>query len=676
MSTTILPPEFRAPLPGSPAPGSVPATVPNPPPPLLSLAVGSLLTGTVVQHDEAGHFLVRTEHGTFPLSTRAPLEAGAQVTLQVRTRGTQLHVTVTQIDGQPAHLRLGQMHAPPHATQPHATQPPGTEPPRTQPASGGQAVPTAPAAGAPAAALQADRISLSTGLPSAPPGGSGATPADGGLPRPLATLDAPARVAQALTQGAARTAVVVAAPDGGQLRLQTALGTFAITTDTDIAPGTRVRILLRSPGPPPLIALEPAFATGRQGTPSERPPAIFGRSDVLTLGQPLRAVVQAPSPVAGPGAGSGSPLPIGASLDLRILPAGQAASGSGTAATPSASSGPTSSSQAPAGPQATGPVAPGPPTGQPAAPIPSPNDPSTAALPTAAAAGRTTGVVVGASAQGKPLLQTPLGLLALELRTTLPIGSAFDVELLAPHRSPLTLSERPAAIPLTQTWPALQDALDLLRAGALPAQAVEAPVGALAAAHLPHPGPRLTSSLLFFLAALTGGDPGSWLQGLLPQRAREALEAQGRGDLLSRLAQDFGQLGRLGDLAGPDWRFVPIPLYDGQQLQQLRLFLRRRRKRRDGGGDRPGEATRFIVEVRLQRLGDLQLDGLVKAERFDLMLRTRRALSPVMRARITEIFEAAKAAAGYRGNVGFQASDDWSPMPLADGAGGGHALLV
>ena len=673
MSTTILPPEFRAPLPGSPAPGSVPATVPNPPPPLLSLAVGSLLTGTVVKHDEAGHFLVRTEHGTFPLSTRAPLEPGAQVTLQVRTRGTQLHVTVTQIDGQPAHLRLSQALAAPQGTKPTGPEPTG----------GGQPLQSAPSPGASASALQADRISLSTGLPSTTPDatGAGARPgphaaADSGHPRPLATLEAPTRIVQALTQGTARAAVVVASPDGGQLRLKTALGTFAITTDADIAPGTRVQILLRSLGPPPLIALEPAFASGRQGPPPAQPAAILGRNDVLTLGQPLRAIVQAPSPVAPPGVGRGSALPIGASLDVRILPAGQAASNPGTAAPPPASPGPTSPSQAPTGTQATGPVASGAVTGQAATPILSSSDPGTTAQPTPTAAGRTTGVVVGASAQGKPQLQTPLGLLALELRTTLPLGTAFDVELVAPHRSPLTLGERPATIPLTQTWPALQDTLDLLRAGALPAQAVDASLGTAAATHVPQPGPRLTSSLLFFLAALTGGDPGAWLQGLLPQRAREALETQGRGDLLSRLVQDAGQLGRLGDLAGPDWRFIPVPLYDGQQLQQLRLFLRRRQKRRDGGGERPGEATRFIVEVRLQRLGDLQLDGLVKAERFDLMLRTRRALSPVMRVRITEIFEAAKAAAGYRGNVGFQASDDWSPMPLADGVKGGHALLV
>ena len=181
---------------------------------------------------------------------------------------------------------------------------------------------------------------------------------------------------------------------------------------------------------------------------------------------------------------------------------------------------------------------------------------------------------------------------------------------------------------------------------------------------------------LFFLAALSGGDAGAWLQGLFSARGREALEGQGRGDLLARLAQDFGQLGRMADLAGPDWRFLPIPLHDGQQVQQLRLFLRRRQKRRDGGDGDRGEATRFIVEVKLSRVGDLQLDGLVRDNRFDLMLRTRKALPAAMRYRIIEIFESAKAAAGYLGNVGFQASDDWTPMPLAGGSSGPQSLVI
>ena len=126
----------------------------------------------------------------------------------------------------------------------------------------------------------------------------------------------------------------------------------------------------------------------------------------------------------------------------------------------------------------------------------------------------------------------------------------------------------------------------------------------------------------------------------------------------------------------PDWRFLPIPLHDGQQVQQLRLFLRRRQKRQDGGDGDRGEATRFIVEVKLSRVGDLQLDGLVREKRFDLMLRTRKALPPAMRHRIIEIFETAKGAAGYLGNVGFQASDDWTPMPLADGATGPQSLVI
>lgn len=675
MNTTIPPPEFRAPLPGGPATTGVPATVPHPPPPLLSLTVGSLLIGTVVGQEEPGHFLVRTKQGTIPLTTRAPLEIGSQVTLQVRTRGTQLHVTITQIDGQPAHLRPNQ---PPI---PLATNPPPTSDARID----SQPPPR-----------QTDRVSLTPGLAARLT--STHDPSSGARPSlPVGTLEVTARVAQLLAQDPPRSGLVVASPEGGQLRIQTNLGTFGLTTESTIEPGTSVRILVRSTGPPLLIALETAATNRPHDAVVQRPaapgfsagaasgqPALTaagagpGPTDVLALGQRLRATVQAPAagsssapiPSNSPGPVPAAQLPIGASLDIRIRPA-------------SGPQPPASAVHTPITPQVSvqGQI-----QGVGQGSIPSPVSSSIVALAASLAKPgtgnaapvqpQTTGVVAGTSAQGRPLLQTPVGLLAIQVRAPLPIGAQFTIELLSPHQSPLTIGARPEPIPLTQTWPYLEEALQLLPENAAPATTAGGTASAAAPGQIPRPGPNLTSSVLFFLSALSGGNAGTWLQGLLTSRGRESIEGQGRGDLLTRLMQDFTQLGRLTDVAGPDWRFVPIPLYDGNQLHQLRLFLRQHRKPPDDERDDRAEATRFIVEVRLSQLGDLQLDGLIKQKRFDLMLRTRQALPPSMRQRITEIFGSANSAAGYLGNVGFQASEDWVPMPLANDAEGSRSLVI
>ncbi len=261
---------------------------------------------------------------------------------------------------------------------------------------------------------------------------------------------------------------------------------------------------------------------------------------------------------------------------------------------------------------------------------------------------------------GQPILQTPLGTLTLEIRAPLQAGSRITFELpsgaLAPS-GPGAAGPGPAALgTLAHSWPALDEALQVLREVAPPGVAAATLRDAI-----PQPGSRLASGLLFFLSALSGGDVTRWIG----HQASQALKSAGRDSLLSRLAQDFGQLGRLADNQGGDWRLFFIPLHDGDQLRQLRLFLRHGWQDRDEGDGRNDESqTRFVVEVEMSRLGDLQLDGLVREKRLDLILRSRAPLSEVMRRDITQIFHQANEITGNRGNIGFQASHDWKPMPI------------
>ncbi len=131
------------------------------------------------------------------------------------------------------------------------------------------------------------------------------------------------------------------------------------------------------------------------------------------------------------------------------------------------------------------------------------------------------------------------------------------------------------------------------------------------------------------------------------------------------LGQDFGQLSRLADNQGGDWRLFFIPIHDGDQLQQLRLFLRNGGQDGDGGpGQDDEDPTRFVVEVEMSHLGDLQLDGLVREKRLDLILRSRAPLPEFMRRDITQIFHEANEVTGNQGKIGFQSSLKWKAMPI------------
>jgi len=63
----------------------------------------------------------------------------------------------------------------------------------------------------------------------------------------------------------------------------------------------------------------------------------------------------------------------------------------------------------------------------------------------------------------------------------------------------------------------------------------------------------------------------------------------------------------------------------------------------------------FLLDVELSRLGPLQLDGLIRGKRLDLMLRSQRPLDAPMRQELNEIFQNAQQATGYAGQLFFQA---------------------
>ncbi len=487
------------------------------------------------------------------------------------------------------------------------------------------------------------------------------------------TVTNPPQAVAQLPSGAIVHGTVIRLDGRHRALVRTDLGTLEVASHAQLSLGNQVTLQIRTAGsqlhivilqvdghpahvqPPESSQAGSAGATASPGRATEipapgQPPessrpggaaAGPGRAtDVLALGQRLEAVLQSlPTQPAGtPSHAQGGPVPVvGTRFQLRVLRV-----------------------QGPDSPRG-----------------------DWAALPQAGGAtlksgGRTAAataipaVVTGVTTSGEPVVETSLGILALGLKAALPRGTRLLLELpiagFPENRSGVPQAAQGAA--LAFGWTALEDALELLQKVEAPVAQAQTPPPALQA--IPRPGPRLTSTILFFLQALSGGDLRGWLGG----PAVEALESAGRGDLLSRLNQDFAQLARLSEPAGGDWRLLAVPLFDGSHVQQLRLFLRRRNPRSGHGDDKADAATRFVLEVALARFGDLQLDGLVRDQRFDLILRSRRPLSSEMHRDITDIFNDANSAAGQHGQISFQASGDWSFMALDTGTTVGAGLLA
>jgi hypothetical protein len=252
----------------------------------------------------------------------------------------------------------------------------------------------------------------------------------------------------------------------------------------------------------------------------------------------------------------------------------------------------------------------------------------------------------------------------LQQRARLPVGA--QVALILDPSAPLpaaavvppVTSPQQALLQLSTGWPTLDDVIAILRGTG---------IGAGDAAPPPPPGvaqtgPKLAAGLAATIAALRSGDAERLLGPLLAGRKVPA----DKEDVVSRLREEFSQLSSLAqDRAGVDWRALFLPIYDPRMgLTLINLYYRH------GGGNKPGDpeskekGTRFVVEVNFAALGAFQLDGLVRAKRFDLMVRSRRAVPPSQRRELYAIFEGALAITGNSGSLEFRTMERFPVSPL------------
>lgn len=532
-----------------------------------------------------------------------------------------------------------------------------------------------------------------------------------------------------LSPGARLDGIVLARDAKGQVQIQTSVGTLAVQTNVplprdaavvlvvqSLAPQVQLRIVsidgrppaaalrLPVPGVPSPSAVIPAAAgapasaaTGAaaaKGTAGTAPASLAaGGTDTATLLRPAQgpsAATAARAAPGGPGATAAGPAFATAKTGIPA-PAGSSAA-TGRASAPGAAPFPTAGapslaarSGAAHGVPGSGPAAAqgGLVAGTRMSVTILAVQPAAQAAPAAAigapaaglALGQTlTGTVAGMTVSNLPMVHTPAGVLAFATRTLLPQGGTVTFQVTeepVPPPAPESAALRGVreGWVFSRNWPALDEALVALNdANAVLAQH-------LVNAIIPRPDAHLGAGLLFFLAALRGGDIRGWL-GDGPARLLQRV----RPDVMARLQDEFGRLARLAEDPGPgDWRIALIPVHNGAQIERLRLFLRRHgedgEEDEDTGGRR---GTRFVIDVELERFGHLQLDGLVRArhKRLDLIVRTASPLPSQMHDDIRRIFHDANERTGIKGGVAFQAAPPGFVEVLRQGAAEDHVGLV
>lgn len=281
--------------------------------------------------------------------------------------------------------------------------------------------------------------------------------------------------------------------------------------------------------------------------------------------------------------------------------------------------------------------------------------------------------VVTSTPNGRPLLGTPAGALALDAISALPRGSSVWLEIIGSPTLSLTTTGNsgtppiPCLDPAVAHWPAFGAALELLK-GSNPDAARHVMDTAL-----PRLDTGLTSQTLFFLRALGRGAMDDWLG----KASAHALQAANPA-LHSQLAEEFRQMGHTaGENEANDWRVLSVPLSCGAEIEPVRLLIRRNGAKHKCGAT-SGSSTRFVVEMNLSQLGRIQFDGLVRRDgkQLDLVVRSDPPLPRILHQSIRALFTRSTETAGLAGEVGFQAAPPEFINVAAEYAASSHNGMI
>jgi hypothetical protein len=256
--------------------------------------------------------------------------------------------------------------------------------------------------------------------------------------------------------------------------------------------------------------------------------------------------------------------------------------------------------------------------------------------------------VIGHGEDGSTILHTPFATLKIYTAQPLPTGTKLDIRAEIVARSGVdsitTFPTAPQAAP--EDFDYLAQALSRL-------QTTDPDVMNALLNQLPSIGPKFTSGLLFFLTAVKGGD----VRTLFNPRIQSRLETLSP-TTLNRLGLDIDELHtQWTNSPLQDWKAVTLPLVWQQTVNPVRLYVRDD----TGGGDKAtAEAIgqRFLLDLHLSALGDMQIDGFVrhtqKARSLELYLRAATPLEAGIIDGIRTIFEQSLGATGLTGHLVFQ----------------------
>ncbi|MDX1400280.1 MAG: hypothetical protein R3245_00015 [Kiloniellales bacterium] len=269
---------------------------------------------------------------------------------------------------------------------------------------------------------------------------------------------------------------------------------------------------------------------------------------------------------------------------------------------------------------------------------------------------RFTAHVTGITANGHPIVRSPIGTLTLEVSSQIPRGSSLVLEI-----SRASLAAPPEAGKIEAVGPPYAPSPSKVPETSLPHQMPGEGVLQYGKISLPIPQTNrgLGAGMILLLSILKGAKSANLLASKIASHESKAAQENftiGREALVSGEASG---LSRPIENGNGEWRLFLLPIFFGVQREHLHFYLRQQQGGGNGADDfGEPQAKRFVIEATLPKLGTVQLDGLIVSSRFDLLIRSERPLPPVHQKTVSKIFERGLSLDGWQGKLQFQVGEE------------------
>lgn len=270
-----------------------------------------------------------------------------------------------------------------------------------------------------------------------------------------------------------------------------------------------------------------------------------------------------------------------------------------------------------------------------------------------------TGVLVAQTPSGQSVIETKDNIFILNGTLNYPRGTRVALEvpntLLSPSLRVTSQLPSPFTLSSPYTWPSLENIFEKLKVSNNASIYNDFRTNRLS-----EPGKKLTATMALFLSAIRTGDARAWLghrENSLNYPVREAI--------LQTLYDDFNVMQRASEISENGWRAFFIPILDENQISLIQFFIRQQQEKNHKALESlKRKPTQFVVELTLNAIGNMQIDGRVGDKNVELVIRTRKPIQQTLKKGIEKVFFSTLNNSELTGTLSFKVQTKLSSLPV------------